>query len=136
MERAITAVAHLPDGFIAAGFSNGGGMAEYLATQRQVAGVLMLSAALPLGMLGASEWPGGVPAQIHYTLEDPFREQEWIDALAEAVRSAGAPLEVFDYPGSGHLFTDASRPEEYDPDAAATLWRRVLDFCTTHAPTA
>ncbi len=48
MERAAAAVEHLPDGFIAAGFSNGGGMSEYVATRRDVAGVLMLSGALPL----------------------------------------------------------------------------------------
>lgn len=48
MERAAAAVEHLPGGFIAAGFSNGGGMSEYVATRRDVAGVLMLSGALPL----------------------------------------------------------------------------------------
>ena len=34
MDRAVAAVEHLRDGFVAAGFSNGGGMAEYVATQR------------------------------------------------------------------------------------------------------
>lgn len=129
MRRALAAVEGLPDGFVAAGFSNGGGMAEYVGTQRAVGGVLMLSGALPLEMLGAEVWPEGVPAQIHYTLDDPFRNQEWIDAVAAAVRAAPAALELFDYDGSGHLFTDPSLPEEYDAVAASLLWERVLDFC-------
>ena len=129
MERAITAVENLPEGFIAAGFSNGGAMAEYVATKRRVAGVVMLSGVLPLDMLGVSKWPA-VPAQIHYTTDDPFRRQEGIDAVTDAIRAAGAPLEVFDYPGKGHLFTDGSLPDEYDADATAALWQRVLEFCS------
>lgn len=129
MRRAADAVAPLADGFVAAGFSNGGGMAEYVATRRRVAGVVMLSGALPLDMLEVAEWPAGVPAQIHYALGDPFRSQDWIDAVAAAVRTAGAELEVFDYPGSGHLFTDASLSDEYDPAAAELLWERVEEFC-------
>jgi dienelactone hydrolase len=129
MGRAVAGVEHLPDGFIAAGFSNGAGMAERVATRRRVGGVLMIAGALPLEMLGASAWPAGVPAQIHYTVADPRRRQDWIDAVAGAVRAAGAAVEVFDYPGAGHLFTDPSLPAEYDPSAAATLWKRVLEFC-------
>jgi dienelactone hydrolase len=78
MGRAAAAVEALRDGFLAAGFSNGGGMAEYVATVRPVAGVLMLSGALPPAMLGAEAWPAGVPAQIHYAVGDPGRPQEWI----------------------------------------------------------
>ncbi len=40
MRRALVAVQDLPDGFIVAGFSNGGGMAEYVATQRRCSGGL------------------------------------------------------------------------------------------------
>ena len=54
LERAVGAVEHLADGFIAAGFSNGGGMSEFVATRRHVAGVAMLSGVLSLEMLGAS----------------------------------------------------------------------------------
>ena len=129
MGRAAAAVEALRDGFLAAGFSNGGGMAEYVATVRPVAGVLMLSGALPPAMLGAEGWPAGVPAQIHYTLDDPGRRQDWIDAVVEEVRAAGASVETFDYPGAGHLFTDASLPDEYDREAAELLWERVLSFC-------
>ena len=104
-------------------------MAEYVATERSVGGVVMLSGALPLPMIGVESWPRGVPAQIHYAVGDPTRNQEWIDAVAESVRAAGRSLEVFDYDGSGHLFTDPSLPGEYDPVAAALLWDRVLAFC-------
>jgi dienelactone hydrolase len=133
MEKALAAVESLPDGFIVAGFSNGAGMAEYVATQRHVAGVVMVSGALPMEMLGASEWPAGVPAQMHHTHGDPVRRQDWIDAVAHAVTAAGAPIEMFEYPGEGHLFTDPSLLGEYDRQAAETLWSRVLTFCANPA---
>lgn len=134
MAQAVEAVADLPDGFVAAGFSNGGGMAEAVAAQRRVAGVLMLSGALDPAMIGVEAWPAGVPAQIHYTEGDPFRNQEWIDAVVRQVTSAGGSIEVFDYPGSGHLFTDASLADEYDEEAANLLFSRVLAFCAAVGP--
>lgn len=103
-------------------------MAEYVATQRQVGAVLMLSGALPLDVIGATAWPSDVPAQIHYTIDDPFRRQDGIDALVAQIRASGSPVEVFDYDGPGHLFTDPSRAE-YQPAEAEVLWRRVLAFC-------
>jgi dienelactone hydrolase len=129
MRRATAAVDDLPDDFVAAGFSNGGGMAEYVATRRPVSGVLLLSGALPLDMLGAQSWPAGVPAQIHCTTRDPFRRQEGIDTLISQIRVSGSPVEVFDYDGAGHLFTDPSLPSEYDAVAAELLWQRALAFC-------
>jgi dienelactone hydrolase len=131
MRRALAAVEALPDGFVAAGFSNGAGMAEYVATQRRCAGALLFSGALPTAMLGATGWPAGVPVQLHYTTGDPARHQEWVDALAAEVRAADAPFELFDYPGTGHLFTDASLPAEYDAESAELLWQRALRFCRT-----
>jgi dienelactone hydrolase len=129
MASAAEAVRELPEQLVVVGFSNGGGMAEFVATQRPVTGVVMLSGALPLEMLEADAWPAGVPAQIHYSLDDPHRKQEWIDAVAAQVREAGARVQVFDYPGGGHLFTDASLPREYDRQSAELLWSRVLPFC-------
>lgn len=132
MQSALDAVADLPDGFLAVGFSNGGGMSEHVAVQRgpAVAGVVMMSGTLPLAMLGADAWPAGVPAQVHYTLGDPFRNQEWVDSVVAGVRAAGAPVEVHtDYPGAGHLFTDPGLPDEHDPAAADLAWERVLAFC-------
>jgi dienelactone hydrolase len=129
MRRALNAVEDVPDGFVAAGFSNGAALAEYLATQRPVSGVLMLSGALAISMLGAAAWPAGVRAQIHSGTDDPFRDQAGIDGVVEQVRRSGATIEVFDYPVAGHLFTDRSMTAEYDEDAADVLWSRVLRFC-------
>lgn len=133
MRRTAEGVKGLPDGFVAIGFSNGGGIAEYVATQRRTAGAVMISGALPVEMLGADSWPAGVPAQIHYTTGDPFRRQEWVDAVAASARAADAPIELFDYPGAGHLFTDASLAGDYQPAEAALMWQRVLAFAPLQA---
>lgn len=130
MEAADSAVSDLADGFIAIGFSNGGGMAEYVATKRKLSGVVMLSGALGLDQLGVEAWPHGVPAQIHYSVDDPFRNQKWIESVVDAVRRSGSSVEMFDYSGNGHLFTDSSLADEYDSDNAQLLWERVLDFCS------
>jgi dienelactone hydrolase len=37
-------------------------------------------------------------------------------------------VEVYDYPGSGHLFADPSKTDEFQPAEAALMWSRVLDF--------
>lgn len=132
MALALDAVVGMPEGVLTMGFSNGGGMAEHVAMQRPVAGVIMLSGALPLSFLGAPAWPTGVPAQIHYAVDDPFREPGWEDEVAAAVATAGGEVERYTYPGAGHLFTDASLPAEHDPVAAEQLWERVLTFCARH----
>jgi dienelactone hydrolase len=128
MAKALELTADLPAGFVAVGFSNGGGMAEFVASQRRaVRGVVMISGALDPAKIGIT-WPTGVPAQLHSTVADPRRVQEWIDAVVAAVERAGATAEVFDYPGSGHLFADPSKPDEYQPAEAELMWSRVTEF--------
>jgi dienelactone hydrolase len=128
MELALKATAELPDGFVTMGFSNGAGMAEYVAGNlASVSGVVMLGGALDPKVLGIS-WPDGVNGQVHTTLEDPWREQEGIDAVSSAAEAAGGRIEVYDYPGSGHLFADPSKTDEFQPAEAALMWSRVLDF--------
>ncbi|RBY80145.1 dienelactone hydrolase [Blastococcus sp. TF02-09] len=129
MDAALQGVADLSDGFVAAGFSNGAGMAEHVALQGRCAGVLMVSGALPLAMLGAAAWPPAVRVQLHSAEDDPMRHREWDDDFLTTARASGAPVEVFDYPVSGHLFTDPSLPGEYDAPATELLWTRALVFC-------
>lgn len=132
MQSALEAVAELADGFIAAGYSNGGGMAQWVALNRPVAGVAMLSGALPLEMLGVEGWPATVPAQIHYSATDPFLNREWLERAVTSIRNSGASLETFlDYSG-GHLFTDPTLPDEYNPTSAELLFERLRAFCASH----
>ena len=128
MARAADAVRDLPDGFVAAGFSNGAGMAEFVATQRRVSGVLLVSGALPMAVLGVPSWPAELPAQLHRATGDPFRSDEWDRALADDVAAADGELEVFEYPADGHLFTDPGLSAEYDAEATERLWRAALRF--------
>jgi dienelactone hydrolase len=129
LQRAEAATSALADGFVTAGFSLGCIPAVYLATRRPVAGVLMMSGAVPVSALGADErWPAGVPAQTHAMLHDPWRDQAEIDQAVIDVAAGGGTLEVFDYPGGGHLFTDPTLPAEYDVDATALLWDQSLPF--------
>lgn len=127
MTRAIQGVADRPDGFVAIGFSNGAGMAEFVAANRPVSGVVMAGGALPLETIGIT-WPAGVPAQIHSTVDDPRRDQAAIDSVKQAVEEAGGTVEVFDYLGSGHLFADSSLPDEYQPAEAELMLSRIKDF--------
>jgi dienelactone hydrolase len=46
---------------------------------------------------------------------------------ARALVDQAKDAELFLYPGEQHLFADSSLPS-YDPDAAALLTQRVLDF--------
>ena len=129
MQRAVEADSALPDGFVSAGFSLGCVMAVHVATQRTVSGVLMVAGAIPVSAFDNDvRWPAGVPTQTHSTLADPWREQDEIDQAVRDVEAGGGTIEVFDYPGSGHLFTDPTLPAEYDPDATETFWSRVLPF--------
>lgn len=127
MAKAIQGVADRTDGFVAIGFSNGAGMAEFVAANRPVSGVVMASGVLPLETIGIT-WPQGVPAQIHSTVDDPRRDQDAIDSVKQAVEDAGGTVEVFDYPGSGHLFADSSMADEYQPAESELMLTRIKDF--------
>jgi dienelactone hydrolase len=134
MQDALDAVSDDPGPFIVAGFSNGAGMAEYVAATRGgaaggVVGSLQFAGAMPLTMLGLSDWPMQTPVQLHYTIGDPFRDQAWVQGFVDSVTASRSPIETFlDYPKAGHLFTDESLPAEYDEESAALAYRRALDF--------
>jgi dienelactone hydrolase len=128
-ERGLAAVAELPDGFVVGGFSQGSTVAAYVATRRAVSGVLQFSGVNVLEWFGDdAAWPAGVDSQGHQTLGDPFREDEIAEQAVRDVTAAGGTLELFDYPGNGHLFTDPSLPDEYDAEATELMWSRVLPF--------
>jgi len=100
-------------------------IAQRLAQTRPGArGALLMYSCLPVSEFGEA-WPQGVPVQVHGKEADEFFLED-IDAARALVESSDR-AELFLYPGSEHLFADASLPA-YDPDAAALLTERVLTF--------
>jgi dienelactone hydrolase len=88
-----------------------------------------LYSCLPVSEFGTA-WPAGVPVQIHGMDKDPYFAGEGdINAARELVASTDQ-AELFIYPGDQHYFADSSLPS-YDPEAAALLTRRVLEFLAT-----
>jgi dienelactone hydrolase len=125
LRRGTAAAEDLPDDIVYAGISLGVMPAQSLAQTRPGArGALFFSAAMPASEFGSS-WPEGVPLQIHMMDRDPWAEEDRpaAEALIEEVKDA----ELFLYPGSGHLFADASL-DDYDEQAAGLLKERTLAF--------
>jgi dienelactone hydrolase len=134
MASALRAVADDPGPLVTAGFSNGAGLAGYVAAARGgaaggVLGSLQFSGALPLEMMGLARWPAGTAVQLHYAVDDPLRNEAWVEQFVGEVEGSGSPIETFlDYPIAGHLFTDASLPDEYDEASATLAFERALAF--------
>lgn len=125
-QRAVAAAADLPQsGLVYAGMSMGCGYATWLALKHRPG-----SARAMLFLFGApdpqwfeAEWPAGLPAVAHQTLDDPWREAE----ADEGFRARVPGGELVDYPGSGHLFLDDST-DDYDQAAAEQATRHVIDW--------
>ena len=58
-----------------------------------------------------------LPVQLHVADPDPFEPHDWLNAWYLRMGRAGADVEVFRYPGAGHLYTDPRLPD-YDEEAA------------------
>jgi carboxymethylenebutenolidase len=111
------------------GFCMGGGLA-LLAPMVSVA-ICCTAAFYP-----AMPWPqyapdwsryAGKSAVVHKALSDEPGNGPAIAEYAEAIRSAGGEVEVYDYPDSVHAFFNDARPEVFQPDNAALAWQRTLD---------
>jgi dienelactone hydrolase len=130
IERGMGAANELPNELVYAGFSLGVVAAQKLAQTRPGArGALLFYSCVPVSEFGTA-WPEGVPVQIHGMDKDPYFAGEGdIDAARELVASTDQ-AELFVYSGDQHYFADSSLPS-YDPEAAALLTKRVLEFLAT-----
>lgn len=112
-DRSVRHADGLPGDLVYAGFSLGVMPAQTLLQNRPGAraGLFFHGFGDPSDF---GEWPG-LPVQVHAMAEDEF----WLEDkdAAEAAAAAHDGIEIFVYPGSGHLFTDNSVA---DHDAAAT----------------
>lgn len=66
-----------------------------------------------------------VPTLFIAGARDNWITPEKVEALTDAAREHGLPLEVVSY-DADHAFFNDTRPEVYDPQAAADAWQRVL----------
>ena len=71
-----------------------------------------------------------LPVQLHVADPDPFEPHDWLSAWYLRMQRAGADVEVYRYPGAGHLYTDPELPD-YDEEAAERTWRIALGFLAT-----
>lgn len=122
--RGVAAAEDLPDNLVYAGFSLGVMAAQHLLQNRPGGlGGLFYHSFVDPSEFGA--WPEGTPAQIHSMDADPFFVDEGdIDAARPFVDSHDE-VDMFLYPGNGHLFTDSSLPA-YDAAATALVLERSL----------
>jgi carboxymethylenebutenolidase len=67
-----------------------------------------------------------------YAERDQFVPPEAVRALEAELKKRGKSVEVHIYPGTDHAFFNDTRPEVYDPEAAADAWRRTVEFFRRH----
>jgi len=112
------------------GFCMGGGLALVLAAARPDA----VAACVPF--YGLIPWPDASPdfskmsAAVlgHYAGKDEYFTPEAVRALETQLKELGKDVEMHVYEDADHAFFNDTRPEVYDPEAAAEAWRRTLEF--------
>ncbi|MFD8387321.1 dienelactone hydrolase family protein [Streptomyces sp. NPDC059679] len=126
LRRAVVAAAPLSDrGVVYAGFSLGGSIAQNLALGDEKArGLLLLHGTSDIADDATAD---GLPVQLHVADPDPFEPHDWLNAWYLRMGRAGADVEIYRYPGAGHLFTDPELPD-YDEEAAEATWKVALGF--------
>lgn len=77
-------------------------------------------------------WPDQTNTQAsylgHFAENDPYEDDEYRDAFAEALKKDGRPTTFYIYPNTGHWFFEPSRHDAYDGAAAVLAWQRTLHF--------
>ena len=67
-----------------------------------------------------------------YAERDKSVPPEAVRDLEARLRERGKSVETHIYPGTDHAFFNDTRPEVYDPEAAADAWRRTVEFFRRH----
>ncbi|MEO3978852.1 dienelactone hydrolase family protein [Streptomyces sp. CAU 1734] len=129
LKRAVLAVAPYSErGLVYAGFSLGASIAQTLALgDERARGLLLMHGTSDIAENAAVD---ELPVQLHVADPDPFEPHDWLTAWYLGMGRTGADVEVYRYPGAGHLFTDPELPD-YDKDSAETAWRVALGFLET-----
>ncbi|AYG83465.1 hypothetical protein DWB77_05661 [Streptomyces hundungensis] len=134
LKRAVLAAAPYSErGLVYAGFSLGGSIAQTLALGDEKArGLLLFHGTSDMAENTAVD---ELPVQLHVADPDPFESADWLNSWYLQMRRAGADVEIYRYPGAGHLYTDPGLPD-YDEASAELTWRTALGFLDSLAPQA
>ncbi|MEU6774399.1 dienelactone hydrolase family protein [Streptomyces sp. NPDC046759] len=126
LKRAVLAAAPYSDrGLVYAGFSLGASIAQTLALGDDKArGLLLVHGTSDIAPTAQVD---DLPVQLHVAEPDPFETDDWLSAWYLQMGRAGADVEVYRYPGAGHLYTDPELPD-YDAEAAEATWRVAFGF--------
>lgn len=122
LTRAVAAAApHSDAGVVYAGFSLGAALAQNLAlADAKARGLLLMHGTSDIAE-DARAASGELPVQLHVADPDTFEPHDWLNAWYLRMGRAGADVEVFRYPGAGHLFTDPGLAD-HDAEAARSAW--------------
>ncbi|AVH59253.1 MULTISPECIES: dienelactone hydrolase family protein [Streptomyces] len=126
LRRAVLAAAPYSDrGLVFAGFSLGASIAQTLALGDEKArGLLLLHGTSDIAQNASVD---ELPVQLHVAEPDAFETDDWLSAWYLQMQRAGADVEIYRYPGAGHVYTDPDLPD-YDAEAAEATWKVALGF--------
>ncbi|HEX2981073.1 MAG TPA: dienelactone hydrolase family protein [Anaerolineaceae bacterium] len=66
--------------------------------------------------------------QGHFAEADPYESDKDVRILEQAIQGVGCEVTFYTYPGTGHWFFEADRPDAYNPQAAQLAWERTVEF--------
>ncbi|MFD5039739.1 dienelactone hydrolase family protein [Streptomyces sp. NPDC058377] len=129
LKRAVLAAAPYSDqGLVYAGFSFGASVAQTLALgDAKARGLLLLHGTSDVAENASVD---ELPVQLHVADPDAFESPDWLNSWYLQMQRTGADVEIYRYPGAGHLYTDPELPD-FDQDAAELTWKVALGFLAT-----
>jgi carboxymethylenebutenolidase len=132
---ALDRLAALPEvggGLGVVGFCLGGSIAYFLAARARVDAVVSFyGSAVPGSLADLARIQA--PIQFHFGGSDPYIPRDQVARVEEAVR--GIPhAEIHVEEAAGHAFHNRKAPMFYQPEPAASAWRRTEEFLARHLP--
>ncbi|MEU8696774.1 dienelactone hydrolase family protein [Streptomyces sp. NPDC091387] len=129
LKRAVLAAAPYSDsGLVYAGFSLGASVAQTLALgDAKARGLLLFHGTSDIA---ANASVDELPVQLHVADPDPYETHDWLNSWYLQMRQTGADVEIYRYPGAGHVFTDAELPD-FDQASAELAWKVAIGFLAT-----
>ncbi|MEV0784882.1 dienelactone hydrolase family protein [Streptomyces sp. NPDC050423] len=129
LKRAVLAAAPYSDsGLVYAGFSLGASIAQTLALgDAKARGLLLFHGTSDIASSASVD---ELPVQLHVADPDPYETHDWLNSWYLQMQRTGADVEIYRYPGAGHVFTDAELPD-FDQASAELAWKVAIGFLAT-----